>query len=145
MPIVTLTSRRRWHPAWPAPFLTERQRLVRLFGRELPKLLTDEAALLSLHPEVRQTGVQVDFRRLSRHAVHSSDVWVRLEFTEVLTVEQRTQSITTLMKIFGEWFEDKSRQPGIVVDTFYGPSHGCIIRSTDLESEAEPEPPAVWW
>jgi len=123
MPIVTITTSHRLTgdkgrapTTWPYEL-----------GEAIPQMLFEHKEALHLDPDTPVEATQVNFDEFHIKSINTPDIWIKIQFTEVLPDHKMCEVREATKSLIMVWFERfESGPPDLAVDIFWGPSHGFL-------------------
>jgi hypothetical protein len=131
MPLVFITTGRRYHPPqWLWPW-RKGQRTTIALGKALPGLFVSRAEELHLEPDTPPEGVQVTHHKFHRRGVNAPQkgMWIFVLFSEPELDENRRKLVRDrVQRLVNGWFTSEGLEmpPEIAFDFKWGPTHGFL-------------------
>jgi hypothetical protein len=123
MPIVTITTSNRLTGETGRPTTTWPFEL----GEALPEMFHEHRRALHLHPGTPIDATQVDFDEFHVKSINTPDIWILIQFTEVLSDRKMCEARDEIKWLIMMWLERLGPvPPNLAVDIFWGPSHGFM-------------------
>jgi hypothetical protein len=132
MPLVTLTCKGKYFPpqhrAQHAELDAEAYVVIEL-AQALPEMMINNRTGLGLDDDTPEEAVQVDIKEFHTNAVNAVDIWIHVQFTEVLDAHQARIATDTLATALDLWLMTNTVKFSWALDVFFGPGHGCYTDS----------------
>ena len=142
MPLCTVTCDHAYYPPDDlASETTPDHDVVITMVDDLPAYMIQHRDGLHIGPDTPIEGVQVDIQRFHARARNAPNIWLRVEFTEAVTEEQRLEARNRLGTYLRMWADRSDAIVGSgfrwALDVFFAgcPGHGMISDSTGMGIE----------
>lgn len=123
MPLVTITTARAYTLEDGTPYA-----IARKLGKALPWMFYTHQRALHLDPDTPLEATQVTFDQFGRHDVNTPDLWVLIQFTEVLENHLMMEVRDTIKSLILDLLDGQGGgPPDISVDIFWTPGHGFML------------------